>query len=327
MITKLIKKKEFSVFLIILIISFFLTIINPVFFTFTNFMDILKGNVVVGILALGMLPILITGGIDLSVSANIALTTLITGKLLTQSSMGLPAIFLICCIAGGIIGILNGLIITYFNISPIVATLGIQSIMQGTILVYTKGNMITNMPEWFQNFGRITVANIPIQIFFLILTTIIMSFILKYTLIGRGVYAIGGSEASAVRVGYNPQKIKIFVYTLAGVLSGIAGVLNTSIVQGVNPNTFVGTELNVIAIVVIGGASTLGGTGTVLGTFLGMCLMAILNNGLVLAKIPTFWQKIVMGIIIISAVAVDGISKKYEQSRLVRIDLDELEEK
>ncbi len=327
MITKLIKKKEFSVFLIILIISFFLTIINPVFFTFTNFMDILKGNVVVGILALGMLPVLITGGIDLSVSANIALTTLITGKLLTQSNMGLPSIFLICCIAGGIIGILNGLIITCFSISPIVATLGIQSIMQGTILVYTKGNMITNMPEWFQNFGRITVANIPIQIFFLILTTIIMSFILKYTLIGREVYAIGGSEASAVRVGYNPQKIKIFVYTLAGVLSGIAGVLNTSIVQGVNPNTFVGTELNVIAIVVIGGASTLGGTGTVLGTFLGMCLMAILNNGLVLAKIPTFWQKIVMGIIIISAVSVDVISKKYEQSRLVRIDLDELEEK
>lgn len=327
MFAKLIKKKEFSVFLIILIISFFLTIINPVFFTFTNFMDILKGNVVVGILALGMLPILITGGIDLSVSANIALTTLITGKLLTQSNMELPAIFLICCIAGGIMGVLNGLIITCFNISPIVATLGIQSIMQGAILVYTKGNMITNMPEWFQKFGRITITNIPIQIFFLILTVVIMSFILKYTLTGRGIYAIGGSEASAVRVGYNPRKIKIFVYTLAGILSGIAGVINTSIVQGVNPNTFVGTELNVIAIVVIGGASTLGGTGTVLGTFLGMCLMAILNNGLVLAKIPTFWQKIVMGIIIIVAVSIDVISKKYEQNRLVRIDLDELEEK
>ena len=199
--------------------------------------------------------------------------------------------------------------------------------MQGAILVYTKGNMITNMPEWFQKFGRITIANIPIQIFFLILTVVIMSFILKYTLTGRGIYAIGGSEASAVRVGYNPRKIKIFVYTLAGILSGIAGVINTSIVQGVNPNTFVGTELNVIAIVVIGGASTLGGTGTVLGTFLGMCLMAILNNGLVLAKIPTFWQKIVMGIIIIVAVSIDVISKKYEQNRLVRIDLDELEEK
>ena len=224
-------------------------------------------------------------------------------------------------------GVLNGLIITCFNISPIVATLGIQSIMQGAILVYTKGNMITNMPEWFQKFGRITITNIPIQIFFLILTVVIMSFILKYTLTGRGIYAIGGSEASAVRVGYNPRKIKIFVYTLAGILSGIAGVINTSIVQGVNPNTFVGTELNVIAIVVIGGASTLGGTGTVLGTFLGMCLMAILNNGLVLAKIPTFWQKIVMGIIIIVAVSIDVISKKYEQNRLVRIDLDELEEK
>ena len=224
-------------------------------------------------------------------------------------------------------GVLNGLIITCFNISPIVATLGIQSIMQGAILVYTKGNMITNMPEWFQKFGRITIANIPIQIFFLILTVVIMSFILKYTLTGRGIYAIGGSEASAVRVGYNPRKIKIFVYTLSGILSGIAGVINTSIVQGVNPNTFVGTELNVIAIVVIGGASTLGGTGTVLGTFLGMCLMAILNNGLVLAKIPTFWQKIVMGIIIIVAVSIDVISKKYEQNRLVRIDLDELEEK
>lgn len=137
---------------------------------------------------------------------------------------------------------------------------------------------------------------------------------------------MGGNEASAVRVGYNPKKIKIFTYTLAGILTGIAGIMNTSIVQGVNPNTFVGTELNVIAVAVIGGASTLGGTGTVLGTFLGMCLMAILNNGLVLAKVPTFWQKIVMGIIIITAVSIDVITKKIEQNKLIRVDLDEQEE-
>ena len=146
MLQKLIKKKEFSVFSIIIIISFFLTIINPVFFTFTNFTDMLKGNVVVGILALGMLPILISGGIDLSVSANIALTTLVTGKLLTETNMGLPIILIICCLVGGLIGFLNGLIITGFSIPRIVATLGIQSLLQGGILVYAKGNMITNMP-------------------------------------------------------------------------------------------------------------------------------------------------------------------------------------
>lgn len=161
MLQKLIKKKEFSVFSIIIIISFFLTIINPVFFTFTNFTDMLKGNVVVGILALGMLPILISGGIDLSVSANIALTTLVTGKLLTETNMGLPIILIICCLVGGLIGFLNGLIITGFSIPPIVATLGIQSLVQGGILVYTKGNMITNMPTWFQKFGRMQILKIP----------------------------------------------------------------------------------------------------------------------------------------------------------------------
>ena len=326
MLQKLIKKKEFSVFSIIIIISFFLTIINPVFFTFTNFTDMLKGNVVVGILALGMLPILISGGIDLSVSANIALTTLVTGKLLTETNMGLPIILIICCLVGGLIGFLNGLIITGFSIPRIVATLGIQSLLQGGILVYAKGNMITNMPTWFQKFGRMQILKIPIQIIFLFLTMMAVFFILRYTLFGRGIYAVGGNEASAVRVGYNPKKIKIFTYTLAGILTGIAGIMNTSIVQGVNPNTFVGTELNVIAVAVIGGASTLGGTGTVLGTFLGMCLMAILNNGLVLAKVPTFWQKIVMGIIIITAVSIDVITKKIEQNKLIRVDLDEQEE-
>ena len=152
---------------------------------------------------------------------------------------------------------------------------------------------------------------------------LITSFILKYTLIGRGIYAVGGSESSAIRVGYNVNKIIVFIYVFSGLMTGLAAATHVSIVGQVDPNTYTGYELDVISTVVLGGASTLGGVGTVFGTVLGVVLMAIVKNGLILAKVPTYWQKVAMGLVILIAVSVDIINRKREQAKLVRVDVEE----
>ena len=319
----LIKKKEFGILLIIVLLSGILTILNPIFIRPDNLLDVAKGNVVLGIMALGMLPVLISGGIDLSVSATIALSAVVCGKIMVSSGSNLAVVLLVGVMLGVLVGAFNGIIIAKLKIPPIVTTLGVMSIVIGGVLLYTNGDWITNLPPWFSSFGTAKPLGLPIQIVVLILAGVFTWFVLKFTLIGRGVYAVGGNITSAMRVGYNVERIQIFIYIFCGAMAGLAGVVHTSIVQQVDPNTFTGMELNVIVAVVIGGASTMGGIGTVMGTFLGVALMAILKNGLVLAKVPTFWQKIVMGLIIVFAVSFDVINRKREQQKLERVEVEE----
>lgn len=329
---KFAKRKEFGIILIILIMSIVLTIISSAFLKADNIIDILRNNAVYGIMAFGMLPVLISGGIDLSVASSIALCAVVAGKVMTTMDTNIVVVFLVSIFVGALIGLINGLIITKLKIAPMVATLGIMAITLGVVLLYTGGTWISGLPSYFKDFGMAKLGSIPTgnamtlgipsQVIILILAGVITWVMLRYTLIGRGIYAIGGSEASAIRVGYNVDKIKIFIYIYSGIMTGIAAVVHTSIVQQVDPNTFLGYELTVISTVVIGGASTMGGVGTVLGTTLGIVLMGILQNGLILAKIPTYWQKIVMGMVILIAISVDVINRKREQSKLVRVDVE-----
>ncbi|MEM1483730.1 ABC transporter permease [Oscillospiraceae bacterium PP1C4] len=319
----LLKKKQFGILMVVVLISVVLSLMSDVFLRSDNIIDVAKGNVVLGIMALGMLPVLISGGIDLSVSATIALCAVIAGKFMVRFGGNLFVIFLVCIVVGALIGFANGIIISKLKIPPIVTTLGTMSIVLGCVMLYTNGDWITNLPEWFKTYGSYKMFGLPIQILFLVLACVVTWIMLRYTLIGRGIYAIGGSKSSAMRVGYNIDKIQIFIYMFCGAMTGVASVVHTSIVQQVDPNAFNGVELNVISAVVIGGASTMGGSGTVLGTMLGVILMSILKNGLVLAKIPTFWQKIVMGLIIVFAVSIDVINRKREQNKLVRVDVEE----
>ena len=195
---------------------------------------------------------------------------------------------------------------------------------------------ISGLPDHFTDFGGIKFfkfidatgreVGFPIQVVILLIAALVTAIILRHTVIGRGIYAIGGSESSAIRVGFNTKNIKLFVYIYCGMMTGLAAVVNTSIVQQVDPNSFAGYELTVITTAVLGGASTMGGIGTVFGTLLGIFLMGIIQNGLILAKVPTFWQSIVMGIVIIATVSFDVISRKREKAKLVRVDVGEDEE-
>lgn len=328
------KRKEFGIILIIAILSVLLTFMSSAFLKIDNILDFMRSNAVIGIMALGMLPVLISGGIDLSVSSTIALSAVVIGKFMLAFPGSNPFIVIIVAmISGGLVGLLNGLIITKFKIPPIVATLGTMTIILGCVLLYTGGVWISGLPSWWSKFGTFRIGEFPtslggttgvsMQVILFVIACIVTSFILKYTLIGRGIYAVGGSESSAIRVGYNVEKITIFIYVFCGMMTGLAAAAHISIVGQVDPNTYNGYELDVISTVVLGGASTLGGVGTVFGTVLGVVLMAILKNGLILAKVPTYWQKVAMGLVILIAVSIDVINRKREQAKLVRVDVEE----
>jgi len=331
---KFMKRKEFSIILIVLVLSVLLTFISDAFLRVDNIIDFLRSNAVIGIMAFGMLPVLISGGIDLSVSSTIALCAVVIGNFMLAFPNSNPiVVILVSMFAGALVGLFNGLIITRFKIPPIVATLGAMTIILGGVLLYTGGMWISGLPTWFKAFGDFKigafptsnggVTGVPMQVIIFILAGIMTSLMLRYTLIGRGIYAVGGSVSSAIRVGYNVDKILVFIYVWSGMLTGLAAAVHISIVGQVDPNTYTGYELDVISTVVLGGASTMGGVGTVLGTTLGVILMAILKNGLILAKIPTFWQKVVMGMVIVIAVSVDVINRRREQAKLVRVDVEE----
>jgi ribose/xylose/arabinose/galactoside ABC-type transport system permease subunit len=230
-------------------------------------------------------------------------------------------------------GLINGFFIAKLRIPPIVTTLGTMSIIIGFVLYKTNGNWITGIPNDFIRLGRITVFNVtlesgrvigfPIQGFIMVPAAILTWFILKFTVMGRGIYAIGGNSESAERMGFKPARILTFVYSYAGFLIGLAAVSHTSIMRQVDPNAFLGFEMQVIAAVVLGGASTMGGVGSVLGTLLGVAIFCVIKNGLILMKIPTFWQKIVVGIIIIGSIAIDMAQKQRAERRQIRVDVEQ----
>lgn len=335
MFKKLKGNRDFGIVSFIILVSVIITLKNNTFLRIDNIFDLLKGNVVLGIMAMGMLLVILTGGIDVSVASMVAALTVITGNFSIHVSDNLFLIFLVACTSGVIIGAVNGLLITKLEIPPIVATLGTMSIIFGLILYLTNGVWITGIPETLTNFGKITVfkifkygggvIGIPIQIFFFLGASLLTWAVLRFTLIGRGIYAVGGNAESAKRLGFNSDRIKIFVYSYVGFMNGIAAIINTSIMRQVDPNAYIGFELQVIAAVILGGASILGGSGSVLGTVLGVLLFSILGNGLILMHIPSFWHKIVIGIIILLAISITMLQQRKLESSRIKVDIDESE--
>lgn len=323
----LFKSKELGIGMIVLLLVVALSIANPVFLTGENIMDILKANSVLGILAVGMTLIIITGGIDVSVAAVTAAVTVVIGKVavaMQASSFSLIAIFVVAPIAGALMGLVNGLLVSKTKIPPIVATLGTMSIISGATLFITNGAYMNSsaLPASFISFANLKIAGVSILIVIFLATVIFTWFVLKYLSIGRSVLSIGGNPVSAVRVGMNVSNVQIFVYTYMGFLAGIAAIVQTAYTKGVDPNGFNGFELTVIAAVVLGGANILGGSGSMLGTFLGVLLLGIMQNGLILAHINTFWQEIITGAIILLAVSYDMIKRRREEMKLAKVEVD-----
>lgn len=327
---RLLTTKEAPIALILLLVAALITLINPVFLTFENAMDIVKSNAVLAICSLGMLLVIITGGIDVSISGTVALVTVVTGELMVRTGFdNVPLVFLIGIALGGLVGTVNGLMISRLKLPPIIATLGTNAVIMGFLRFYTNGAWINNIPQNLTRFGAWMLFSggeglgMPIQLPLVVLALAATWFLLRHTMLGRSVLAMGGSPVAAERIGLNTKALTTFAYAFCGMMAGFAAIVHTSIMKSVDPNAFAyGYELNVIGAVVLGGASLAGGMGSVSGTVLGVLLFSVINNGLTLARIPTFWQKIVVGFIILLAVSFDVIKLKREEHRQTKVDIE-----
>lgn len=329
---KFLKGRETLLLVMIIALMVIISIANPVFWRLDNIMDLLKNATVLGILACGMLLVVLTGGIDVSVGAVTAACACIIGTFLIEVTGNILLAFVIAIACGAAMGLGNGLLISLLKIPPIVATLGTFNIINGLVKYITNGNWLTGIPDNFIQFGQTsffqtqvegvkTPVGLPIQVIFLVIVIIVTWYLLKYTRFGRSVYALGGNRESAQRIGYNVVKTQIVLYIYLGVLAGVASVVHTSIYRQVDPNSFAGWDLKVIGATVIGGTNINGGYGSVFGAILGVFFMTILQNGLILMRIPTFWQQIVTGIVIIVAVSLDAYSHYRSEKNRLKVDV------
>ncbi|MDD2956993.1 MAG: ABC transporter permease [Lachnospiraceae bacterium] len=319
---KILERRETGVFLILAILCFMLSIISPAFLSYTNIKNVLVNNVPLGIMAGGMTFVLITAGIDTSVASQMMFSATWISIFVTKSPLANPVtVLLLAAVIGLCTGAVNGFLISKFSIAPIIVTLGTASIYRGIILVYTNGTWIMNLPDWFTNLCR-TWNMIPLPVVYTILIFVISAYILKRTYFGRSVYAIGGNRNAAKYAGVNIGKTIFLTYTYCGLMCGIAGLVIDSILGNCQPSGSTGWEMNAIAAAVIGGTNILGGSGTMAGTAIGVVMMGVIENGLVVAHIPTYYQKLVYGLIILVTVTFDVIRKNFADSRKQTIEMD-----
>lgn len=305
---KLVFEKMFSLLALVLL-SVVLSLLSPYFLTTENLLSIGLQTAIIAIIALGMVFVIISGGIDLSVGSIVALSGIITAQFLIA---GVPLVLsLIAGIAaGGVVGFINGFIIAKGNLPPFIVTLGMMGVARGLSLVLTDGLPISSLPDSFTFLGNGRLLGIPVPVIILIVATLIATFVLSRTIFGRYVYSIGSNEEAAHLSGINVNINKIMIYAISGLMSGLAGILMAARLVSAQPSAGTGYELDAIAAVVIGGASLVGGVGTVGGTIIGAFIMGVLRNGLNLLDVSPFWQQIAIGIIIVLAVYLDQVRRK-----------------
>lgn len=301
----------FVLVLMIVVMSF----LHERFLTATNCWTILRQNSANVCLSIGMTLVILSGGIDLSVGSVLAFSAAVTAGLI-KSPVPLPGMeselqfttfgaITVGLLVGMFLGWFNGQMITRLKIPPFVATLGMLSMARGFTMLWTKGFPITGLGEGMAALGMHSPLGIPMPVWIASALVGLFVLITKKTRLGRYIYAIGGSEETSRLSGINVNRVKVIVYTLAGGLSAVAGLIVTSRLDSAQPNAGVGDELDCIAAVVIGGTSLSGGRGTILGTVIGCLIIGVLNSGLVLLNVSPFWQQVVKGAVILIAVAID----------------------
>ncbi|MGE5631521.1 MAG: ABC transporter permease [Caulobacteraceae bacterium] len=291
------------------VLFLFFSITSRVFFTVNNLLTIALQTAIIAIIAIGQTYVIITTGIDLSIGSNIAIGGIITAYSLV-SGVPIPLAILLGLITGTLVGFLNGTIIVFGKIPPFIVTLGTMSIVRGVCLVITKGIPISNLPKGFTWFGSGKISYIPVPVIIMAIIALVFGFILAKTRLGRYTYAIGSNFEATRLSGINTNKSLITIYSISGFLAACAGVILAARIVSGQPTAGTGYEMDSVAASVIGGASLMGGEGTIAGTIIGAFIIGVLRNGLNLLNISAFWQQIVIGVVIIAAVFFDRIKRK-----------------
>jgi simple sugar transport system permease protein len=308
---RLSRKHETWLLLVTVTLAAALSIISPAFFTLRNAQDLITANAFTSILAAGLLLVLISGGIDISFTATATVAQYIAMTVANAHNVGWIGVILIASAAGIALGLVNAVLIHVFRVPSIIATLGTLNAFYGLLVFVTRGNYIYTLPDWFDSGINLfefrdaeqNYYSLNFQMIASVLVLGIAWFILRRTRLGRQIIAFGGNHEAAERIGLPILRIQLFVYGWMGWCAGIASLAQAQLAQSIAPTVLVGRELDVLAAVVLGGASLAGGVGSVLGTVLGLTLVAILQNGLILAGVSSYWSDFATGVVILIAVS------------------------
>jgi rhamnose transport system permease protein len=305
--------REVVLLAVLIVLMVVMSVLSPLFLTVGNLLNTSRFFVEVGLMALGMTLIIITGGIDLSVGSNLALVSVAVG-FSYAAGLPLPLAILFGLVVGVAAGLFNGLFITLLDLHPLVVTLGTFALFQGLAYGLTEAQAVSDFPAWFAYFGQAYLLNIvPGQLFIFIVAVVVVWLILSRTRFGRYVCAIGNNEEAAHFSGVPVRRVKLALYSGIGLLVAVASVIYTSRVYTARGDSGLGLELDVISAVVLGGASIYGGSGTIGGTVLGVLIIATLRNGLVLAGVPSTWQVFVLGVLLLVAVFLNEFFRRREE--------------
>jgi len=304
---RILRGRETGVLMALIVLVIGLSFLGQNFLTSRNIFSILRAVSFEGIAALGMMLAMITGGLDLSIASNMALSGILVSLLMVSGVPVFPAI-LMAVLAGAGIGVVNGLVITRIGLGPIITTLAMMSVVRGIGYMITKGLPVVNLPASFTRLGQGMIGGVvPVPIVFFLIAAVVIHLLQRYTVFGYQLYATGGNEVASRYSGVQTKTVTMIAYVLAGALGALGGVLLIARLGVAQPSIATGYELAIIAAVIIGGTSLNGGIGTVLGTVLGVLIIGVIRNGLVLANIGGYYIQFANGLLILAAVVINRL--------------------
>ncbi|MFH5821206.1 ABC transporter permease [Georgenia sp. AZ-5] len=318
-----------ALILVVLIIG--MSIANPVFFSLPTAFSILRSAIVPLIFALGVLLVIISGGIDMSFAAIavFAAYTTIKVQLAGSFDLGLVGAFAVAVLIGAFLGAINGFVIARFRLPTMIVTLGTRGIFTGVLLTYVGSRYIADLPAGMASVSTTNLiavegstgnAFLHVLVVPAVLLAIVIAWVLRRTMFGRSIYAIGGDAEAARRAGIRVVRTQVWMYVLVGMMAAVGGMIYMIMGRSATPQELVGDELDIIAAVVLGGASIFGGRGSVTGTVLGVLLIQVINNSLILAGVPSAWQRTAVGLLLVVGVGVQALAARRSARRIRTID-------
>jgi ribose transport system permease protein len=310
MLPYLLRRKEAGIFLALLALMILITVFKPEFISGENRKILSRQIAYTAIVALGVFFAILTSGIDLSVGSILGLSGVVCGLAMAIWHMDPLVAVILGLLTGVVAGAINGAIISYIGVTSFIVTLAMLGMARGAVWVLTHGEPVLNIPESFITLGQSSLCGVPMAVIVMLAAALVAHVVLTYTVFGRRVYAIGGNEEATRLSGINTRRVKFLAYVLSALFSSLTGILFVARFRSAQANAGAGMELDAIAAAVIGGASLMGGEGTVIGVLIGAAVMGVVRSGLIFMNVSSYWQDLVIGGVIVLAAIFDVVRSR-----------------
>lgn len=308
-------------FYLLLVILFLVAVLGVAsggrFIAIDNLIDMFAGNAALGVMAVGFLVVLISGGIDMSFMAVASIAQYLVAQFMLNVGGNMVIVFVLAALIGIIFGLINAVLVHYLKAPTIIITIATMNVFYGLLIYFSNGTWLYNFPIWFKKTQLSTIL-LPIGV--LLFAILLTWWLLRYTKTGRKIFAVGGNLEAAKRIGINVLKIRLVIYAYMGLMAALGSIVQAYTIQNVAPNSLIGREMEVLAMVVLGGAALIGGKGSVLGTVLGLFLVIMIGNGLVLIGMSSYYHDLVMGVVVLISFCISGLRSNRKKDKEVLDD-------